>query len=41
MKSGYKLKKIIFKIREGDKANNSSECAIGGRWITKTTDDFF
>ena len=41
MKSGYKLKKVIFKIREGDKTNDSNECAIGGRWITKTTDDFF
>ena len=41
MKSGYKINKVTFQIREGDKANNSNECAIGGKWIDKTTDDFF
>ncbi len=41
MKSGFKLNKVIFKMREGDKAGNSNECAIGGKWVNKTTADFF
>ena len=41
MKSGFKLKKNIFKMREGDRANSLNECAIGGKWVDKTTDDFF
>ena len=41
MKSGFKLNKITFKLREGDKAGNPDECAIGGKWVDKTTDDFF
>ena len=41
MKAGYKLEKIIFKLREGDKAGSHNECPIGGKWIEKTTDDFF
>ena len=40
MKAGYKLKKVVFKLREGDKAGNLKECAIGGNWVEKTTDDF-
>ena len=41
MKTGFKLNKITFKLREGDKASKSTECSIGGKWIEKTTDDFF
>ena len=41
MKAGYKLDKIIFKLREGDKASKLSECSVGGKWIDKSTDDFF
>ena len=41
MKSGFRINKIKFKIREGDQATKLSECAIGGKWIDKTTDDFF
>ena len=41
MKSGFKLEKVIFKIREGDKSGSLNECAIGGKWVDKTTDDFF
>ena len=41
MKSGFKLEKVIFKTRDGDSAKNINECAIGGKWIDKTTDDFF
>ena len=36
-----KLNKVTFKLREGDKAGNLNECAIGGKWVDKTTDDFF
>ena len=35
------MNKVIFKLREGDKANNHNECPIGGKWVEKTTDDFF
>ena len=41
MKSGYRINKIEFKIREGDMALNLNECPVGGEWIDKTTDDFF
>ena len=41
MKSGFKLEKVIFKTRDGDSAKNINECAIGGKWINKTTDDYF
>ena len=41
MKAGYKLNNVTFKLRQGDKSGNSNECAIGGKWIDKTTDDFF
>ena len=41
MKSGYKLNNVTFKLREGDQSGSSNECAIGGKWIDKTTDDFF
>ena len=41
MKSGFRLEKVIFKIREGDKSGSLNECAIGGKWVDKTTDDFF
>jgi thioredoxin-dependent peroxiredoxin len=41
MKSGFRLEKITFKVREGDKAVNLNECAIGGKWVDRTTDDFF
>ena len=41
MKAGYKLGKVVFKLREGDKAVSHNECPIGGKWVDKTTDDFF
>ena len=41
MKAGFKLDKIIFKCREGDKAGSLTECSIGGNWVDKSTDDFF
>ena len=36
-----KIPKVIFKTREGDTSDSSNACAIGGRWVDKTTDDFF
>tara|TARA_B000000557_G_C20578118_1_gene360143 strand:+ start:58 stop:603 length:546 start_codon:yes stop_codon:yes gene_type:complete len=41
MREGFKLEKVSFKMREGDQAENLNECAIGGKWVVKTTDDFF
>ena len=41
MKAGYKLDKVIFKLREGDKSLSHHECSVGGKWVEKTTDDFF
>ena len=41
MKAGFKLDKVIFKLREGDKAGNQNECAIGGKWVDKSSDEFF
>ena len=36
-----KIPKVIFKIREGDTSESLNTCAIGGKWIDKTTDNFF
>ena len=41
MKTGFRLQNVIFKLREGDRAGSQKECAIGGKWVNKTTDDFF
>ena len=41
MKKGFKINKVIFKLREGDKAIKPNECPIGGKWVEKSTDDFF
>ena len=41
MKAGFKINKVTFKLREGDKAENKNECAIGGKWVDKSTDEFF
>ena len=41
MIEGFKIPKVTFKVREGDIAENQETCAIGGKWIEKTTDDFF
>ena len=38
MKTGFKLNKVIFKLREGDNAANQNECAIGGKWVDKSSD---
>jgi peroxiredoxin len=41
MIEGFKVPKVIFKVREGDNAVEDGTCAIGGKWINKSTDDFF
>tara|TARA_B100000674_G_C37520877_1_gene769326 strand:- start:3 stop:551 length:549 start_codon:yes stop_codon:yes gene_type:complete len=41
MKVGFKLNNFIFKLREGDQSKNPGECSVGGKWIEKSTDDFF
>ena len=41
MIEGFKVPEVIFKVREGDVAENVEACAIGGKWVDKTTDDFF
>jgi peroxiredoxin len=41
MIKGFKIPKVIFRVREGDTSNNEAICAIGGKWIDKSTDDYF
>ena len=41
MIKGFKIPKVEFRIREGDSSDNEGVCAIGGKWINKSTDDFF
>ena len=41
MIKGFKIPKVIFRVREGDTSNDETMCAIGGKWIDKSTDDYF
>ena len=41
MIKGFKIPKVIFRVREGDTSNDEAICAIGGKWINKSTDDYF
>ena len=41
MIEGFKIPKVVFKIREGDTSENDGTCAIGGKWVNKSTDDLF
>ena len=41
MIEGFKIPQVTFRIREGDTSDNEIACAIGGKWTSKTTDDFF
>jgi peroxiredoxin len=41
MIQGLKIPNVTFKLREGDTAEADGACAIGGKWVDKTTDDFF
>ena len=33
MIKGFKIPKVIFRVREGDTSNDEEICAIGGKWI--------
>ena len=41
MIEGYKIPKVIFNTREGDISENQGTCSVGGKWVKKSTDDFF
>ena len=41
MIKGFKIPKVIFRVREGDTSNEEEICAIGGEWIDKSSDDYF
>ena len=41
MIQGFKIPKVTFRVREGDTSNDEKICAIGGKWIDKSTDDYF
>ena len=41
MIKGFKIPNVIFKVREGDTSLSEEFCAIGGKWVDKTTDDYF
>ena len=41
MIKGFKIPKVIFRVREGDTSDDEAICAIGGKWIDKSTDDYF
>jgi peroxiredoxin len=41
MIKGFKIPKVIFRVREGDTSNDETICPIGGKWIDKSTDDYF
>ena len=41
MIKGFKIPKVIFRVREGDISDDETICAIGGKWIDKSTDDYF
>ena len=38
---GLKIPKVIFKTREGDSSDSPNECSIGGKWVDKSTYDYF
>ena len=41
MINGFKIPKVTFREREGDTSNDEEICAIGGKWIDKSSDDYF
>ena len=41
MIKGFKIPKVIFRVREGDTSTDEAICAIGGKWINKSTDEYF
>ena len=41
MRQDWTIPKVTFRTREGDEETTDGGCAIGGHWVTKTTDDYF
>ena len=41
MNEDWTIRKVTFRTREGDEEEADGGCAIGGHWVTKTTDDYF
>jgi len=41
MIKGFKIPNVVFRVREGDTSSDEEICAIGGKWIDKSTDDYF
>jgi peroxiredoxin len=41
MIKGFKIPKVNFRVREGDASGNEEVCAIGGKWIDKSSDEYF
>jgi peroxiredoxin len=37
----FVIPKVVFKTREGDTSETEFACSTGGKWVDKTTDDFF
>ena len=40
MNEDWIIPKVTFRTREGDEETEDGGCAIGGHWVTKTTDDY-
>ena len=36
-----KIPHVVFKTRQGDTSKTENVCSVGGRWVDKSTDDFF
>ena len=41
MIKGFKIPKVIFRVREGDASNDEEICAIGGKWTDISSNDLF
>ena len=41
MIKGFKIPNVLLKVREGDTSLSEDPCPIGGKWVDKTTDDYF
>tara|TARA_B100001094_G_C17919852_1_gene665405 strand:+ start:131 stop:670 length:540 start_codon:yes stop_codon:yes gene_type:complete len=41
MIKNFKIPNVVFKIREDDISETEGVCAIGGRWVDKSTENFF
>tara|TARA_B110001452_G_C15143036_1_gene397958 strand:+ start:242 stop:793 length:552 start_codon:yes stop_codon:yes gene_type:complete len=37
----FEIPKVVFKVREGDTSEVEGACAIGGKFVDKSTEDFF